>query len=108
MAFPLITDSDALRDLTSRWKKETIIAVDTEASSFHHYVVRLCLVQVTTTDGTWLVDPLKIDDLTPFTDILTDEKSRSFYMMPISISACFIGSTTAGSTPFSTRVSQRS
>jgi len=48
--------------------------VDTEASSFHHYVVRLCLIQVTTTEGTWLVDPLKIDDLAPFTDILTDEK----------------------------------
>lgn len=72
MEFPLITASKQLHELCNEWRQESIIAVDTEASSFHHYVVRLCLIQVTTAHGTWLLDPLKIEDLSPFLEILED------------------------------------
>ena len=73
MRFPLITDPLQLEELTSNWKSEQFLAVDTEASSFHHYVVRLCLIQVTDSRGTWLIDPLAIEDLSSFNGVLQDE-----------------------------------
>ena len=37
------------------------IALDCEAAGFHRYSDRLCLVQVSTTEGTYVVDPLAFD-----------------------------------------------
>ena len=48
-----------------RLSKEPIVALDTEASSFHRYAERICLIQLSTRDTTWLVDPLALPDLEP-------------------------------------------
>ena len=46
------------------------LAIDTEADSLHAYPEKVCLIQVSTTEGDWLVDPLAKMDLTPFLDAL--------------------------------------
>ena len=45
-------------------------AVDTEADSLHHYVEKLCLLQITTPDGDLVVDPLAGADLQPLVSAL--------------------------------------
>lgn len=52
---------------------ETVLALDTEASSFHRYRERLCLVQLSTRERTWLVDPLAVPDLTPLREMLAEK-----------------------------------
>ena len=47
-----------------------VIALDTEASSFHRFRVRVCLVQLSTRDRTWLIDPLALSDLKPLGHLL--------------------------------------
>ncbi|MCB9177827.1 MAG: hypothetical protein H6590_00160 [Flavobacteriales bacterium] len=39
---------------------EQVIALDTEASSFHRYRESVCLIQLSTRHRTYLVDPLAI------------------------------------------------
>jgi ribonuclease D len=48
------------------------VAFDTEAASFHRYVDRVYLIQLSTDHSTTLVDPLAIEDLSPIGTILED------------------------------------
>lgn len=72
-AYQLITDASALEGQVRAMAPETVLALDTEASSFHRYRERLCLVQLSTRDRTWLVDPLAVPDLTPLREMLAEK-----------------------------------
>lgn len=56
--------------------KEPILALDTEASSFHRYRERICLIQLSTRTKTWLIDPLAIDDMSSLGKALADAKTE--------------------------------
>lgn len=51
---------------------EPLVAADTEAASFHRYVDRVYLIQLSTRDATAIVDPLAIADLAPLGRLLAD------------------------------------
>jgi len=68
----LITDPGDLRSLCQRLGEESRIAFDTEAASFHRYVDRVYLVQVSTDRETALVDPLQVANLAPLGKLLSD------------------------------------
>ena len=53
------------------------IAYDTEFISEGRYLPELCLLQVATEVGNYLIDPLSIPDLTPFWERLCDGRSIS-------------------------------
>ena len=40
-------------------ESESEIGVDLEADSLHHYKDRVCLIQITTTQNDWIIDPLQ-------------------------------------------------
>ena len=46
------------------------LAIDTEADSLHAYPEKVCLIQISTTAGDRLVDPLAEMDINPFLDAL--------------------------------------
>lgn len=46
------------------------LAIDTEADSLHAYPEKVCLIQISTTEGDRLVDPLAKMDIGPFLDAL--------------------------------------
>lgn len=50
----------------------TEIALDVEADSMHHYREKVCLVQVSTVDRTWIVDPLDLTDISDLSALLAD------------------------------------
>jgi len=56
-----LADADSLVDALSNAPR---LALDCEAAGFHRYSDKLCLVQLTVGDRTWVVDPLAFD-LTP-------------------------------------------
>jgi len=62
----------ALAALIAAVRKESRVAVDTEAASFHRYRDRIYLLQVSSPTQTALIDPLAITDLAPFGGLLTD------------------------------------
>ena len=73
-AVPLIEDEGELKDLIADLRKEPAIALDTEASSFHRFKERICLIQLSTRKRTWLVDPIAVKDLSPIGALMTDAK----------------------------------
>lgn len=50
----------------SRLAPHPVIGLDTEADSLHSYHEKICLVQVSSPEGAWLVDPLADLDLSDF------------------------------------------
>lgn len=51
-------------------KSAAWLALDTEADSLHAYPEKVCLIQISTTEGDHLVDPLAGIDISPFLDAL--------------------------------------
>ena len=49
-----------VEELAAKLALEKVIAVDTEADSFFHYFDKLCLVQISASCGTFLIDPLAV------------------------------------------------
>ncbi|MFZ1331404.1 MAG: hypothetical protein WAR83_04420, partial [Flavobacteriales bacterium] len=71
-AFELITEPEALKKLTTHLAPTQVLALDTEASSFHRYTERVCLIQLSNRDHTWLVDPLSVENLDDLGILLAD------------------------------------
>jgi ribonuclease D len=61
----LIADPKALEDLVDEISGLPRIAIDTEADSLHCYFEKVCLIQLSSGPGHWLVDPLAGLDLQP-------------------------------------------
>jgi ribonuclease D len=69
---PLIDDAQALRDLCSRLRGSTWLALDTEFIRERSFYAQLCLIQVANESVLSCVDPLAIEDLSPLLDLLHD------------------------------------
>jgi ribonuclease D len=71
--YRLITDGAALEGELQGFTGTSVLALDTEASSFHRYRERVCLVQLSDREHTLLIDPLSIADLAPLGTLLADK-----------------------------------
>ena len=60
--------------LFQRLKQESLIALDTEAASFHRFRDRVYLLQLSSRKETAVVDPLSVESLEPLGQILGDPK----------------------------------
>ena len=57
----LVADPPALQGLVGALAGEPAIALDTESNSFHVYRERVCLIQISTRETDWVVDPFAVD-----------------------------------------------
>ncbi|HSD31283.1 MAG TPA: ribonuclease D [Gemmatimonadales bacterium] len=62
----------ALDEVIAAARAAPLAAVDTEAASFHRYVDRVYLVQLSTRTATAIIDPLALHDLGPLGALLAD------------------------------------
>jgi ribonuclease D len=69
---PVIQSQPDLEALFVRLKGEPLLAVDTEAASFHRYSDRVYLLQVSSRGETAVVDPLAVESLAPLGEALAD------------------------------------
>ncbi len=68
----LIEEPDDFTELLDRLRVELLVAVDTEAASFHRHRDRVYLLQLSSRTETWLVDPLAVSGLPGFGALLAD------------------------------------
>ncbi len=68
----LIQSQADLERLFERFKNEPLLAVDTEAASFHRYRDRVYLLQLSSRQETAVVDPLAVTSLAPLAEVLAD------------------------------------
>ncbi len=68
----LVASAKQYNALIGKLRRESILAVDTEAASFHRHANRIYLLQVSTRTETAVIDPVAVTDLTTFGDVLAD------------------------------------
>jgi ribonuclease D len=70
----LIQTPAELDALVARLREEPLLAVDTEAASFHRYHDRVYLLQISSRSETAIVDPLAVGTLAPLGEPLADPR----------------------------------
>ena len=60
-----IDNSEQFRWLAVELANEPLIAIDTESNGMYAYEAEVCLVQLSTREADYIVDPLVIEDLSP-------------------------------------------
>jgi ribonuclease D len=68
----VVTTLPALRNLATHLATLPAIAIDTESNSLYAYRERVCLVQISSRQHDWLVDPLYLDDISPLGPVLAN------------------------------------
>jgi ribonuclease D len=71
-----------LKALARDLLREKVVAVDTEADSFYHYFDKTCLVQIASSQGIFLVDPLALGgpaELAPLAPVFASKKIRKVF-----------------------------
>ena len=71
--FTLIEDLSGLEEFKRTNEGIEWMAFDTEFIGEKRFVTLICLIQVATENGYYLIDPLKTKDLSPLLEMLTDE-----------------------------------
>jgi ribonuclease D len=61
----VVADEDSLGRLVSALASCPVVAVDTESNSLHAYRERVCLIQFSTPEADYIVDPIRLPDLSP-------------------------------------------
>jgi ribonuclease D len=69
---PLIASAQDLSALLDELRQAPVLAVDTEAASFHRHVDRIYLIQISTRETTAIIDPVAVKDLSGFGALLAD------------------------------------
>jgi len=72
MDYEYIDTPEHLRAAADRIRSSSLLGVDTEAAGYHRYFDRLSLVQVSTREEHFLIDPLALEDLGPLGEMLAD------------------------------------
>lgn len=75
----LITQPDALQRMVKRLSNEPILAVDTESNSLYAYQEQVCLIQFSTPQDDFLVDPLALEDLSSLETLFANPKIEKIF-----------------------------
>ncbi|MEO1171882.1 MAG: HRDC domain-containing protein [Myxococcota bacterium] len=73
-----IDTEEKLADWLSYCEGKTVLAVDTESDSFHHYREKVCLIQMSATGRDAIIDPLAVD-IEPLRETLKDPKIAKIF-----------------------------
>lgn len=68
----LVDDASTLREMLDAAWKTRHIALDTESNSFFAYFEKVCLIQISTCDNDYIIDPIVFKDLEPLGEILAE------------------------------------
>lgn len=71
-SYQLLEDRHRLEEFYEKNKNTSWLAFDTEFVGEKRYYTLLCLIQVTTEFGVYLIDPIKIKDIRPFLRLIED------------------------------------
>ena len=74
-----IRTPEALAEAIAALSREPLVAVDTEAASFHRYHDRIFLIQLSSPSRTEIIDPLAVADLSPVGRLLADPKVEKIF-----------------------------
>ncbi len=68
----MITSTADLVAHVDDWADKALLAIDTESNSLHAYREQVCLIQLSTRDQDFIIDPLHVENLDPLGKLLAD------------------------------------
>src|SRR5690606_20223593 len=74
----MVDTPQALEAALDEWRREPALGMDTESNSFFAYRERTCLLQVSSRDADWIVDPFAVD-LTPMAPLFADPSIEKIF-----------------------------
>lgn len=74
-----IDNADSFGRMVQGLKAADRLALDTEADSLYHYYEKVCLLQISTAEETFVVDPLALRDLGLLASIFADNKVEKVF-----------------------------
>jgi len=77
--YAYIADGGALKEVIRTLAGAEAVAVDLEADSMFHHREKVCLIQMAQNDHYWVIDPLKINDLTSLLPLFADESVEKIF-----------------------------
>jgi ribonuclease D len=75
----LVADEDSLGRLVGALASCPVVAVDTESNSLHAYRERVCLIQFSTPDADYIVDPIRLADLSPLAPFFANPAQQKVF-----------------------------
>ena len=79
MPVRLVDRPDTFQALLAEVAGAGVVALDTEAASFHRYHDRIYLIQLSTPTVTAVIDPLGVGDLAPIGELLADPNVETIF-----------------------------
>jgi ribonuclease D len=67
-----VRDADALADAVAKLSEAPVIGIDTESDSFYSYQEKVCLIQLSDLEQDYVIDPLKVKDLSTLAPLMAD------------------------------------
>lgn len=75
----LVADEDSLGRLVRDLAPYPVVAVDTESNSLHAYRERVCLIQFSTLAADYIVDPIRLPDLSPLAPVFANPGQQKVF-----------------------------
>ncbi len=80
LPLPVLVDTprgfDAMMAVLST---QPALALDTESNSLYRYHYRVCMIQISTADTDYLLDPLRLPDIQPLGEVLADRQIQKVF-----------------------------
>ena len=61
----MVESDEALVAAVASLSSASVLGIDTESDSFHHYQEKVCLVQISDLHTDYVIDPLRVGDMSP-------------------------------------------
>lgn len=74
-----IDDDHRLHEIMPSLMRASAIAVDTESNSLHAYRERVCLIQISTREADYIIDPLTIGNMQPLAPIFASREIEKIF-----------------------------
>ena len=75
----LIQEPGQFQQALEEFSRQSILAVDTEANSLYAYQEQVCLIQISSSDRDFIVDPLALEDISPLGEIFQNPEIEKVF-----------------------------
>ena len=77
--YKVVKTASDLEQIANLFSNEKIIGVDVEADSLHHFKEKVCLIQISSTTQSVLIDPLPLQDLSPLKPVFANSAIKKVF-----------------------------
>ena len=80
--YTFIADNEEFRKALGQMHTASRLAVDIEADSLYHYFEKVCLIQISTDEETFILDPLSIGEISLLAPTMADASVEKVFHAP--------------------------